>query len=159
MESIYQWYVAHNTIVLNQHSAPTKDLLRYASFYYHSKDQIILENMKKRYIVYIFIEKSRYFYLYCVRLHVLWFCYFGGTPKTLIQSHLKATNIKYLTNISLKMDPCCTKSVHILRFSGPHFPAFGLNTEIYSKNLRIYFQFRNMRIRKTTNRPFPRSMM
>ena len=31
----------------------------------------------------------------------------------------------------------CVKSVHIGRFSGPHFPAIGLNTEIYSVNLCI----------------------
>ena len=31
----------------------------------------------------------------------------------------------------------CTKSVRIRSFSGPYFPALGLNTEIYVVNLRI----------------------
>ena len=45
----------------------------------------------------------------------------------------------------------CMKSVRIRSFSGPHFPAFGLNTEtnIYSVNLRIYFEWWKMRTRKS----------
>ena len=31
----------------------------------------------------------------------------------------------------------CIKSVHIRSFSGPHFPAFELNTEIYGVSLSI----------------------
>ena len=31
----------------------------------------------------------------------------------------------------------CVKSIRIWSFSGPYFPAFGLNTEIYSVTLRI----------------------
>ena len=31
----------------------------------------------------------------------------------------------------------CVKSVHILSYSGPHFPASGLNKEGYSISLRI----------------------
>ena len=31
----------------------------------------------------------------------------------------------------------CVKSLQIRSFSGPYFPVFGLNTEIYSVNLRI----------------------
>ena len=30
----------------------------------------------------------------------------------------------------------CVKSVRIRSFSGPHFPAFGLNTERYSVHMR-----------------------
>ena len=33
--------------------------------------------------------------------------------------------------------PHCVKSVRIRRFSGPHFPAFGMNTERYSISFRI----------------------
>ena len=43
------------------------------------------------------------------------------------------------------------KSVRIWRFSGPYFPAFGLNMEIYSVNLRIQSKFRKVRTRKTPN--------
>ena len=35
-------------------------------------------------------------------------------------------------------------------FSGPYFPAFGLNTEIYSVNLRIQSEYRKIRTRKNT---------
>ena len=45
----------------------------------------------------------------------------------------------------------CVKSIHIPSFSGPHFPAFGLNTEIYSVNFRIHSQCGKMRTRKTPN--------
>ena len=33
-------------------------------------------------------------------------------------------------------------------FSGPYFPVFGLNTEIYGKNLRIQSEYRKIPIRK-----------
>ena len=33
-------------------------------------------------------------------------------------------------------------------FSGPYFPVFGLNTEIYSANLRIQSGYRKIRTRK-----------
>ena len=43
------------------------------------------------------------------------------------------------------------KSVRIRSFSGPYFPAFGLNTEIYSVSLRIQFECGKIRTRKTPN--------
>ena len=43
------------------------------------------------------------------------------------------------------------KSVHIRSFSGPYFPAFGLNTERYGVSLRIQSERRKMRTRKTPN--------
>ena len=45
----------------------------------------------------------------------------------------------------------CVKSVCIRNFSGPHFSAFGLNTDIYSVNLRIQSECGKMRTRKTPN--------
>ena len=39
-------------------------------------------------------------------------------------------------------------SVHIWSFSGPHFPAFGLNLEIYRVNIRIQAKCGNMLTRK-----------
>ena len=37
-------------------------------------------------------------------------------------------------------------------FSGPYFPAFGLNTEIYTVNFRIQSECRKTRTRKSLNR-------
>ena len=43
------------------------------------------------------------------------------------------------------------KSVRIWSYSGPHFLAFGLNTERYSIYLRIQAEYGKMRIRITPN--------
>ena len=45
----------------------------------------------------------------------------------------------------------CKKKVHTQSFSGPYFPAFGLNTDIYSVNLRIQSKCGKIRTRKTRN--------
>ena len=45
----------------------------------------------------------------------------------------------------------CVKSVRIRSFSGPYFPAFGLNTEIYGVNLPIQSECGKIRTRKTPN--------
>ena len=46
----------------------------------------------------------------------------------------------------------CQKSVRIRRYSGPHFPAFELNTERYSVSLRIQFESGKIQPRITPNR-------
>ena len=46
----------------------------------------------------------------------------------------------------------CVKSVRIRSYSGPHFSAFGLNTERYSISLRIQSKCGNMRTRITPNK-------
>ena len=43
------------------------------------------------------------------------------------------------------------KSVRIRSFSGPQFPAFGLNTDIYYVNPRVQFECGEMRTIKTPN--------
>ena len=43
------------------------------------------------------------------------------------------------------------ESVCIRSFSGPHFLALGLNTDIYSVSLRIQSKFGKMKTRKTPN--------
>ena len=48
--------------------------------------------------------------------------------------------------------PHCVKSVRIQSFSGPHFPAFGLNTETYRVNLHIQSGYGKMRTRKHFSR-------
>ena len=43
----------------------------------------------------------------------------------------------------------CLKKVHIRNFSGPYFPAFGLNTGRYGVSLRIQSECGKIRTRKT----------
>ena len=45
----------------------------------------------------------------------------------------------------------CVKSVHNRSYSGPHFPALGLNTERYSLSLHIQSECGKMRTRITLN--------
>ena len=45
----------------------------------------------------------------------------------------------------------CVKGVRIRSYSGPYFPAFGLNTERYSISLRIQSECGKMRTRITPN--------
>ena len=42
------------------------------------------------------------------------------------------------------------KSVQTQSFSGPKFPLFGLNTEIYEENLRILSEYKKIRTRKNS---------
>ena len=49
------------------------------------------------------------------------------------------------------------KSVRIRSISGPYFPAFGLNTDIYSVKLRIQSECGKIKTRKTLNIDFSRS--
>ena len=43
------------------------------------------------------------------------------------------------------------KSVRVRNFSGPYFPAFGLNTERYGVSLRIQSEYGKIWTRKTPN--------
>ena len=45
----------------------------------------------------------------------------------------------------------CVKSVHIRSYPGPHFPAFGLNTQRYGVSLRIQSECQKIRTRITPN--------
>ena len=45
----------------------------------------------------------------------------------------------------------CVKRVRIQSYSGPHFPAFGLNTERYSVSLRVQSECGKMWTRITPN--------
>ena len=44
----------------------------------------------------------------------------------------------------------CVKNVQIRSFSGPYFPMFGLNMEVYGVNLRIQSTYGKIRIRKNS---------
>ena len=45
----------------------------------------------------------------------------------------------------------CVKNVRIRSYSGPHFPAFGLNTERYTVSLHIHSECGKIRTRITPN--------
>ena len=45
----------------------------------------------------------------------------------------------------------CVKHVRIRSYSGPHFPAFGLNTDRYGVSLRVQSECGKMRTRITPN--------
>ena len=45
----------------------------------------------------------------------------------------------------------CVKSVRIRSYSGPYFPAFGVNTERYGVSLRIQSECGKIWTRKTPN--------
>ena len=57
--------------------------------------------------------------------------------------------MRNMENLSIHLHCHGIKSVRILIFSGPHFPTFELNTEIYSVNLRIQSECGTMWTRET----------
>ena len=63
----------------------------------------------------------------------------------------QSSNIRpFKTNARFLLKPLyCMKSVRIQGFSGPYFPPFKLNTEIYSVNPRILSECRKIQTRKT----------
>ena len=79
--------------------------------------------------------------------------YTSGTINSVRESILLPTPVKMISQISQillvpKNDSDCVKSVRIRSYTGPHFPAFGLNTEGYS---RIQTECGKMRTRITPN--------
>ena len=46
----------------------------------------------------------------------------------------------------------CVKSVRIQSYSGPYFPAFGLNTKRYSVSIRIQIECGEIQTRITPNK-------
>ena len=67
------------------------------------------------------------------------------TQITIVFRTLETLKWSFLPNIH------CIKSVRIRSYSGPHFPAFGLNTERYGVSLRIQSKGGKMRTRITPN--------
>ena len=55
------------------------------------------------------------------------------------------------TNFRNDLSENCRKSVRIMSYSGPYFPAFGLNTERYSVSLPIQSECGKIRTRITFN--------
>ena len=58
---------------------------------------------------------------------------------------------KYFQDEELPHELHCVKSVSIRSFSGPYFPAFGLNIERHSVSLHIQSRYGKIRTRKTPN--------
>ena len=90
-----------------------------------------------------------------VNANILWIL-----KATQIMAKFKASNDIYSNNV---WEMCyfwclitvnfvhCVRSVRIRGYFGPHFSAFGLNTERYSVSLRIQSKCRKMRTRITPN--------
>ena len=77
----------------------------------------------------------------------------NNTSETTLSCTLVAIFFQQLT-LRKQLRRCmnhCIKSVRIRSYSGPHFPAFGLNTKRYSVSLCIQSECGKMRTRKTPN--------
>ena len=61
---------------------------------------------------------------------------------------VKETQINTVSNIEQKVNTVWKVSNTAWVISGPYFPVFRLNTEIYSVNLRIQSEYRKIRTRK-----------
>ena len=76
------------------------------------------------------------------------------STKTLLQfSHFKQQFQTYFIDMGshFTVDLDCVKSIRIRTFSGPSFPAFGLNMKKYSVSLRIQSEYGKIRTRKFPN--------
>ena len=84
--------------------------------------------------------------------------------KTKLSKALKTWTFTFISNLrtvqtlwlclettSLAVHVHCVKNVRIRRYSGPHFPTFGMNTERYGVTLRIHSKCGKMRTRITPN--------
>ena len=67
------------------------------------------------------------------------------------KNKLKAYAQAVTDDVEKTTDEHCVKSVRVWNCSGPYFPAFGRNTERYSVSLRIQFECKKIRTRKTAN--------
>ena len=74
----------------------------------------------------------------CRRCFEYFFAFLQGSPLSL----LRIISATFCSGRDIEM----VKSVRIRSYSGPRFPAFGLNTERYSQS-----EYGKMRIRKNTN--------
>ena len=79
-----------------------------------------------------------------------------STSITLTTTTINSTStMSYLLQPQLMQPPLylpTTWSFRIRSFSGPYFPAFGLNTERYEVSLRIQSECGKIRTRKTPNK-------
>ena len=77
-------------------------------------------------------------------LRVHWFL-IGSTHRKQIPRYFKVSNVywRFDTYTAWKVSKCRD-------FSGPYFPVFGLNTEIYFVNIRIQSEYRKIRTRRNS---------
>ena len=66
-------------------------------------------------------------------------------------SWISQKRCRILKRLKYSICPNCVKSVRIRSYSGPHFPAFGMNTERYSVSLCIHFECGKRQTRITPN--------
>ena len=59
--------------------------------------------------------------------------------------------VKWVNSCEMTINMHCVKSVRIRSYSGPHFPAFGLNTEKYYVSFRIQSKYGKTRTRIAPN--------
>ena len=71
-----------------------------------------------------------------------------GFCKTWIRKKLNILHVQLNIQRRLSWECHCVKNVRIRSFSGPYFPAFGLNTERYTEYLSV-FSTNAVRTRKT----------
>ena len=62
---------------------------------------------------------------------------------------IRESFLRYKTNIYFSFYTAWKASKYGI-FSGPYFPVFGLNTEIYEVNLRIQSEYRKLRTRRNS---------
>ena len=97
--------------------------------------------MEKRMVTSWFIKSIMYF------LHLLLFVSY----KKLAINMFKCSRLTCIDYRKVLFILHCVICVCIQSYSGPHFPAFGLNTERYSLSLRIQIECGKMRTRITPN--------
>ena len=82
--------------------------------------------------------------------HSLFFNIVEGLQNSLLLEQVIGIQI-IQTLQTRKYSYSCVKSVHASSYSGPYFPAFGLNTERYGVSLRIQSKCAKLRTRITPN--------
>ena len=84
--------------------------------------------------------------------------YIGGLHNSMYLLILHFFTSQLVIRQQLDKTNYCVKSVRIRSYSGPHFPAFGLNTERYFVSLRIQSECGKIRTRITLNADTFRAM-
>ena len=107
---------------------------------------------KKRLLVFSFLFKL---FKSCLNINIAWGSAYFTKLKTIHYQQKYVARIILTEDILTHSRSDCShyeKSVRIWSFSGPYFPAFGLNSERYSVYLRIQSECGNVRARKTPNK-------
>ena len=84
------------------------------------------------------------------KIHNLGSNFTGSYKKKCVQQNCISENLLNILGVFVN-EQHCVKSVHIWSYSGPHFPAFGRNTERYGVSLRIQSECGKIQTRITPN--------